>query len=60
MGELGMETNARSHDTDVVFAEYETPRLKIVSDDEVLRLFQITASEIGAAAVWWSASCSAC
>jgi hypothetical protein len=41
-------------------ALYETPTVTQMSDEEVLGLFQMTASQIGAAAVWWSASCSAC
>jgi len=40
--------------------KYERPTITVASEDEVLRAFQITAAEIGAAAVWWSATCSAC
>ena len=39
---------------------YEAPTVTVMTDDEVLRAFQMTAAQIGAAAVWWSASCSAC
>ena len=39
---------------------YETPTITVMSDEEVLRAFQMTAAQIGAAAVWWSATCSAC
>lgn len=39
---------------------YEQPTITVMSDEEVLRAFQMTAAQIGAAAVWWSASCSAC
>jgi hypothetical protein len=46
--------------TDAPKDNYETPTITPMSDDEVLRLFQITASEIGAAAVWWAATCVAC
>jgi len=40
--------------------KYETPTITVMSDEEVLRAFQMTAAQIGAAAVWWSATCSAC
>ena len=39
---------------------YEAPTITVMSDEEVLRAFQMTAAQIGAAAVRWSASCSAC
>jgi hypothetical protein len=39
---------------------YEPPTITVMSDEEVLRAFQMTAAQIGAAAQWWSASCSAC
>jgi hypothetical protein len=39
---------------------YERPTITIMTDEEVLRAFQLTAAQIGAAATWWSASCSAC
>jgi hypothetical protein len=41
-------------------AKYEPPRIAVLSEEEVLRAFQMTASQIGAAATWWSASCTAC
>ena len=40
--------------------KYEAPRIAVLTEDEVLRAFQMTASQIGAAATWWTASCSAC
>jgi hypothetical protein len=40
--------------------KYEPPTIKLMSDEEVLRAFQMTAAQIGAAATWWSATCSAC
>jgi hypothetical protein len=40
--------------------QYESPTITVVSDDEVLRAFQLTASQIGAAAVGWSARGAAC
>jgi hypothetical protein len=39
---------------------YEAPTITVMSDEEVLRAFQMTASQIGAAATWWSGTCSAC
>jgi hypothetical protein len=39
---------------------YEAPTITVLSDEEVLRAFQMTAAQIGAAATWWSTSCSAC
>jgi hypothetical protein len=39
---------------------YEAPTVRVMSDEEVLRAFQMTAAQIGAAAVWWTASCAAC
>ena len=39
---------------------YEPPTVTVMTDEEVLRAFQMTAAQIGAAAVWWSASCSSC
>jgi len=35
---------------------YETPRLTVMEDEEVLKAFQMTALEISAAGCWWSAS----
>ncbi len=40
--------------------KYEPPRIAVLSEEEVLRAFQMTASQIGAAAVWWLASCVVC
>ena len=35
---------------------YETPRITVMADEEVLKAFQMTALEISAAGCWWSAS----
>jgi hypothetical protein len=32
---------------------YETPRITVMSDEEVLKAFQMTAVEISAAGCWW-------
>ena len=39
---------------------YEPPTITVMSDEEVLRAFQMTASQIGAAATWWNSSCTGC
>ena len=36
--------------------KYETPRIRIMDESEVLRAFQMTAAEISAAGCWWSVS----
>jgi len=51
-----MQTNA----TTIEIVAYEPPTIKVMSDEEVLRAFQMTAAQIGAAAVWWVASCISC
>jgi hypothetical protein len=33
--------------------QYETPRITVMSDEEVLKAFQMTAVEISAAGCWW-------
>jgi hypothetical protein len=32
---------------------YEAPRITVMSDEEVLKAFQMTAVEISAAGCWW-------
>lgn len=52
--------NDRSKDLtkliEVALPKYEAPRITIMSDEEVLKAFQMTALEISAAGCWWSAS----
>ena len=36
--------------------KYETPRITVMKDEEVLKAFQMTALEISAAGCWWSSS----
>jgi len=36
--------------------KYERPQITIMTDEEVLKAFQMTALEISAAGCWWSAS----
>jgi hypothetical protein len=33
--------------------QYEAPRITVMSDEEVLKAFQMTALEISAAGCWW-------
>lgn len=33
--------------------QYEAPRITVMSDEEVLKAFQMTAVEISAAGCWW-------
>ena len=33
--------------------KYERPRITIMTDEEVLKAFQMTALEISAAGCWW-------
>ena len=47
-------------ETDRGLPKYESPKITPMTNEEVLRAFQLTAAQIGAAATWWSASCSAC
>ena len=58
--EKGIVTMPETTLVQEVKATYEPPRIAVLSEEEVLRAFQMTAAQIGAAAVWWSASCSAC
>jgi hypothetical protein len=53
-----MNTDSRKDPTSEVVDRppYETPRLTIMEDEEVLKAFQMTALEISAAGCWWSAS----
>jgi hypothetical protein len=33
---------------------YEKPALRILDEEELLKIFQMTAAEISVAACWWS------
>jgi len=55
-----MSINGTQHVDGALAPKYERPSMTVMTDDEVLRAFQMTAAQIGAAAVWWSATCSAC
>jgi hypothetical protein len=35
---------------------YETPRITVLDQTEVLRVFQMTAAEISAAGCWWTST----
>lgn len=36
-----------------VLPKYERPRIAVMTDEEVLKAFQMTALEISAAGCWW-------
>jgi hypothetical protein len=35
---------------------YEAPLVTVMSDDEVLKVFQMTCAQISAAGCWWNTS----
>jgi hypothetical protein len=39
---------------------YETPSLRVMSEDEVLAAFQLTAAQISAATCWWAPAPTGC
>ena len=41
-------------------APYEAPRITALNEDELLDVFQMSASEISAAACWWIACPAGC
>jgi hypothetical protein len=41
-------------------APYEAPSITMLDEEELLNVFQMTASEISAASCWWNACPSAC
>ncbi len=48
---MGSKELARSLSEDR--PQYEAPRITVMSDEEVLKAFQMTAVEISAAGCWW-------
>ncbi len=52
MNELKFEGAMRAENE---LAQYVRPQIAIMSDQEVLRAFQMTAVEISAAGCWWQA-----
>jgi hypothetical protein len=41
-------------------AAYERPALRVLDEEELLNIFQMTAAEISVASCWWSACPSGC
>jgi hypothetical protein len=39
---------------------YETPSMRVMSEDEVLAAFQLTAAQISAANCWWTPAPTGC
>ena len=39
---------------------YEAPSITVLDEEELLNVFQMTASEISAASCWWNACPSNC
>lgn len=46
-----------SHVSEGSRPKYAPPSITVMSDEDVLRAFQMTAAQIGAAATWWTPSC---
>ena len=40
--------------------KYERPSVTVLSEDELLKVFQVTAAEISVASCWWAACPSSC
>ena len=51
-----METNT----TTIARPPYEPPAVRVLSEDEVLAAFQMTAAEISAASCWWMPCTTGC
>jgi hypothetical protein len=41
-------------------ARYEQPSITILNEDELLKVFQMTAAEISVASCWWGAGPTGC
>jgi hypothetical protein len=39
---------------------YETPSIRILDEEELLKVFQMTAAEISVASCWWGACSVGC
>jgi hypothetical protein len=39
---------------------YEAPSIRILDEEELLKVFQMTAAEISVAACWWGACTAGC
>jgi len=50
------DPNKTVQSNEVTLPKYEQPQITMMTDEEVLKAFQMTALEISAAGCWWSAS----
>jgi hypothetical protein len=41
-------------------SRYEQPSITLLSEDELLKVFQMTAAEISVASCWWNACPTGC
>jgi hypothetical protein len=46
-------TNESSTRSDHELPKYERPQITVMTDEEVLKAFQMTALDISAAGCWW-------
>ena len=46
-------TQPSANGTEHALPKYERPQISVMTDDEVLKAFQVTALEISAAGCWW-------
>ncbi|HET7527711.1 MAG TPA: hypothetical protein VFK10_17335 [Burkholderiaceae bacterium] len=53
MSDVSMGSKELSRAATEVRPQYEAPRITVMSDEEVLKAFQMTAVEISAAGCWW-------
>lgn len=48
-------------DRDVVIENaYVTPAIRLIDEEELLKVFQMTAAEISVASCWWNACSAGC
>jgi len=52
MARFDMETKAE--------VRYERPTITVLDEDELLKVFQVTAAEIAVASCWWGACSGGC
>ena len=46
--------------TQLESAAYESPSIRVLDEDELLNIFQMTAAEISVASCWWGACATGC
>ena len=52
--------HGNGHGNDGKPASYEAPTLRVLDEEELLNVFQMTAAEISVASCWWSSCPSGC